>query len=117
VGTKKSSRRLVGPCGAKPALTPAVRRRLNRLFAPGDRREAARLLATECGNNLPFLERATPAELDRFRYAALRLSEGTLAGLRWAIELAQTDWRDLLVTAGFGDDENAHRRWQPPQRD
>ena len=29
-----------------------------------------------------------------------------------AIALAQTDWRDLLVAAGFGDDVQAHKDWK-----
>lgn len=69
--------------GAKPApLTAATLRRLRLLFAPDDWAEATRLLLVECGNSLPHLERATPSELARFRYAALRLSGGRLAGLR-----------------------------------
>jgi hypothetical protein len=91
-------------------------RRVKLLFAPQDQAEAARLLATRCATNLPFLEDYTPSELDRFRYAALKLSQGDLGRLRWAIRMAQTDWRDLLVTAGFGDDASIHRRWLPEQR-
>jgi hypothetical protein len=83
------------------------------LFAFTDRAEAARVLETECGTNLPFLERATPRELDRFRYAALRLSGGDSGRLQAAVALAKRDWRDLLMAARFGEDEYAHRRWLP----
>ena len=97
-------------------LTPATRRRLNLLFAPSDRVEAAKLLVSECGNNLPMMEDASASALDRFRLAALKLSGGTLRGLRSAIALAKTDWRDLLIAAGFGHDVNAHRKWQAKVR-
>lgn len=94
-------------------LTPATIRRVRLLFRPEDRAEACRLLLVECGNNLTFLEQATSSELDRFRYAALRLSGGNLTNLRRAISVAQVDWRDLLMAAGFGDDIHIHRRWLP----
>lgn len=94
-----------------PALSPATLERLNLLFAPQDRAEASRLLTEECGNNLPFLEKLDAVGLERYRFAALKLSEGTLDGMRYAVKLAQEDWRDLLVAAGFGDDANAYKSW------
>jgi hypothetical protein len=97
-------------------LTPGTLRRLKLLFAPKDQAEAARLLVERCGNNLPFMETATPSELSRFRYAALRISGGDLTRLRWAVKLANEDWRDLLVEASFAENENAHRRWSPRPR-
>jgi hypothetical protein len=109
----RSSKRSAKPTAA---LTPATIRRLNLLFAAENRGEAARLLREQCGNNLPFLEKATPRELDRFRYAALKLSDGDLKRLRWAIKMAQIDWRDLLVTASFAEDADAHRKWLPTRR-
>ena len=30
-----------------------------------------------------------------------------------AVELAKTDWRDLLSWAGFADDTTAHKHWFP----
>jgi hypothetical protein len=113
---KRSSSSAARIASSPDTLTAATLRRVDLLFAPGDRPEAARLLATQCGNNLPFLEQATPSELDRFRYAALRLSGGDLNRLREAIRLAKSDWRDLLMAAGFGEDVNAHRRWLPRSR-
>jgi hypothetical protein len=47
------------------------------------------------------------------RFAALKLSEGRLDRLEEAIKLAQTDWRDLLVAAGFAHDVEAHLNWLP----
>ena len=37
----------------------------------------------------------------------------TLERLREAIHVAQEDWRDVLVAAGFGTDTRAHERWEP----
>lgn len=94
-------------------LTSEVERRIGLLFPPEQRDEVRNLLATECGNNLPFQKEASPETLDRFRFAALKLSEGDMAKLHRAIRLAQRDWRDLLVAAGFANDIHAHQRWLP----
>ena len=89
---------------------------MNLLFAASHRGVATKLLVSECGNNLPFMEAASASALDRFRLAALKLSSGTVKGLRSAIALAKSDWRDLLMAAGFGHDVNAHRKWLPKSR-
>lgn len=83
------------------------------MFAPSEWVTAERLLETECGSNVPFMAEATSAGLDRIRFAAVKLSAGSLSSLREAIQLAQTDWRDLLVAAGFADDVHAHQKWHP----
>ena len=98
-------------------LSPPTKQHLDALFAPADVPEAEELLARECADNLPLTWNPTPSGLERLRFAALRLSEGRLDRLRDAIALAKTDWRDLLVAAGFADDIDAHRSWQPQRRD
>ena len=100
---------------SQPILQPLsdqTRRRLNLVFpAAADRAAAERILIHECGSNLPFLEKLGPAELERFRFAAMKLSGGRIEGLRRAVELAKVDWRDLLMAAGFGEDVEAHEGW------
>lgn len=83
------------------------------LFAPADRAVAELLLMEECGNNLPFLEKLDQFKLERFRFAAMKLSRGRVDDLRRAIESAKQHWRDMLMAAGFGEDENEHERWWP----
>lgn len=94
-------------------LSPKTRDLLNAAFAGPDRAEAERLLVAECGNNLPFCHDSNPYDLERIRFAAMKLSKGDLNRLRNAIDLAKTDWRDLLMGAGFGHDATAHKRWWP----
>jgi len=36
--------------------------------------------------------------------------------LRAAVKLANADWRDLLVAAGFADSVDAHKHWTLRQR-
>jgi hypothetical protein len=92
-------------------LSPATWQKIRQLFHPALHEEVAALLEKECGNNLPFLERVDADALDRFRFAALKLSNGNLEMLNQAIDLAKTDWRDLLIYAGFADSVDAHRQW------
>lgn len=82
-------------------LTPPVSVRLELLF-DGEERDEARRLLEEDGDMG-----------ERTRIAALKLSDGSLDKLVRAIELAQTDFRDLLVAAGFAHDVRAHLAWMP----
>jgi hypothetical protein len=93
-------------------LSPDTEARVEALFPPESRAEVADLLIHQCGNNLPLLEKLDEFELERFQFAALKLSGGSVDKLRKAIQLAKSDWRDLLVSAGFGD-VNAHKTWFP----
>ena len=94
-------------------ISEATKQRVLAMFASGGAPEAETLLAMDCGRNLPGMDDATAKELERIRFAAIRLSGGDIGRLRDAIRLAQIDWRDLLVAAGFADDIQAHERWQP----
>ena len=98
-------------------LSPDTEARLAALFSTKDRDAARVILRNECGNNLPFLQDLDARGLERFRFAALKLSEGDLAQLRKAVKLAQLDWRDLLMAAGFGHDPEAHLSWMPAERE
>ena len=81
---------------------------------PRDQREQARtMLQDECGNNLPFCQNQNESEMERIRFAALKLSGGNLNRLQKAVQFAKKDWRDLLIAAGFADDINIHRSWVP----
>jgi len=96
-----------------------------------------KILLEECGNNLPFLKNLDAAAMDRFRFAALKLSRGNLDGLRDAVRLfdsrkptGATCWslRDLLTAStrmhhgyrtGHGDPPRAGELvpsplWQSP---
>jgi len=83
------------------------------LFLPEDRERAKTLLYERCGNTLPFLEKKDMYQLERFRFAALKYSDGNIPMLEAALRLAQSDWRDLLMASGFAHDIEAHRRWEP----
>lgn len=93
-------------------LSPETERRIEVLFPESQRAEVAELLLKHCGQKLPFLEKLDEFQLERYRFAALKLSAGSIDRLREAIGLAKSDWRDLLIAAGFGE-PNAHKQWFP----
>ncbi|SDN88580.1 hypothetical protein [Afipia sp. GAS231] len=96
-------------------ISQETEKRIALLF-PADERSLVRaVLSEECGNNLPFLEHLDDVKLERFQFAALKLSEGKLDKLDRAVALAKRDWRDLLMAAGFAEDTNAHMSWLPEQ--
>jgi hypothetical protein len=94
-------------------LSTATYMRLQRVFAPELREEAEKVLVEECADNLPWYGEAGPLDLERVRFAVLKLSHGDPGELGKWIELAKLDWRDVLMNAGFGDDISAHKRWEP----
>jgi hypothetical protein len=96
-------------------LSTETEKRISLLFPPNEWQLVRTVLYEECGNNLPFLEKLDERKLERFQFAALKLSEGKLDKLNHAIALAKADWRDLLMAAGFGEDIDAHKSWLPAQ--
>jgi hypothetical protein len=94
-------------------LSPETQRRLDALLAGPARQVAGDLLVTQCGANLPLWRSTDPEGLEHIRFAALKLSHENLAELRRAVDIAQVDWRDVVVAAGFGLDPRAHERWFP----
>ena len=94
-------------------LSPETWKRIHLLFRADEYEEVAALLDEQCGTNLPFLDKCSEYELERYRFAALKMSGGSLPQLLRAIQIAQMDWRDLLMAASFGHDIHAHERWLP----
>ncbi len=91
--------------------TLLVQNHIMRLFPLEEQEEVAHLLQEDCSIVLCFAEDAPSEFFERVQCAALKLSEGRIDKLYDAIALAQTDWRDLLVSAGFAEDPLAHKDW------
>jgi len=82
-----------------------------KFFTADEEKLVLSLLSEECGNNLPSMERYSDVELERVRFAAIKISNGDINMLKSAIELAKADWRDLLMQAGFASGIKAHDIW------
>jgi len=78
-----------------PTLSPDTELVVNALFGPQDRDEAIRLLADECGNNLPNEQNSDEYQLEELRLQVLRISKGNLKALRDSIDIAKQDFREL----------------------
>ena len=83
-------------------ITSIAIRYLNEMFDSSNLDEAEHLLSHITPN----------ANRERCQCAAIRFSSGRLDRLRIAVDLAATDFRDLLMAAGFGDLES-HKHWKP----
>lgn len=91
-------------------LSPAIEMRIRKVFPLRlDQGVVRGALGRDCGVNLNL----TGAETERVRTAVLKLSAGGLMAFRAAVQLAKTDWRKLLVSAGFSQDLRAHESWWP----
>jgi hypothetical protein len=90
-------------------LSPLVRAVIDRAFPITDRIAVANLLVERCGDNLPLVR--TGDAIERVRLAVLKLAAGRAEAILDHLAVAQQDWRDVLVAAGFGSDLEAHRRW------
>lgn len=94
-----------------PKLSPLTRQLVEKIFAPREQAEASRRLIDQCGDNLPLCKDRDEFQMERIRFAALKISRGNLDDLQKAIDLAKIDWRDELMEAGFGERLDAHQRW------
>ena len=92
-------------------LPDATVEKIDQLFHESARDDVKMLLLTQCSENLP-LTSSVRDHYVRIHFAVLKLSDGKIDKLIEAITLAQTDWRDLLVAAGFGYDTKAHLDWE-----
>lgn len=92
-------------------LSIRVKARLEQLFPQEQRPEAVCLLESKCGAGLPLIEAQGAEGIERIRCAALKISDGSLEKLHEAVQLANTDWRDVLVAAGFAESMLAHLSW------
>ncbi len=78
---------------------------------PKEAETVGKILAEQCGKNLPFCQDKDEYQLERVRFAALKISLGSLVKLQKAVDLAKRDWRDELMWAGFGETLTAHAEW------
>lgn len=93
------------------SLSIMMRAKIDQLFPQEQRAKAATLLEIECGDGLPLIAMQDVEGIERIRCAALKISEGSLEKLQAAVQLANTDWRDVLVAAGFASSVIAHLAW------
>jgi hypothetical protein len=81
-------------------------------LAPANlRREILSLLDSRCSTGLPFCEKDRDELIERIQMAVIRKTAFDMRCISENVDLANTDWRDLLVLAEFADDLSAHQVW------
>ena len=92
-------------------LTHRLKAKIERLFSRELPLEVSALLEEHCGSAVPLIDAQGADGIERIRSAALKVSDGSLVKLRLAVQLANIDWRDVLVAAGFAHSLEAHVSW------
>jgi hypothetical protein len=93
------------------ALSRRTEQLIEHFIAPDARVGVRRRLAIECSAEALGCAGRAPNDMERIHFAVLKLGVKSGAALDRAILLARTDWRDLLMQAGFGEDLEAHNNW------
>ena len=94
-----------------PRLSPRTLQLVEKIFSPKQIAEVTQWLEDECGNNIPFCDKHDEFQMERIRFAVLKLSNGNIKRLLAAVDEARMDWRDLFMAADFGYDVNTHELW------
>jgi len=92
-------------------LTPRVLRVLDRLFAPEARHQMVTRLEHECSAEALGCPDWTPPQMERLWFSIVKLVHANPGRIDQTFILARTDWRDLLMAAGFGEELDAHEKW------
>lgn len=78
-----------------------------------DSKKVESLLLEFCTNKVPGCVDWSQDNLERIWISALKLSNGNVNKLLDAIQLANTHYKDLFMSAGFASDSQAHSLWHP----
>ncbi len=93
------------------ALSKRTKDLIHRLYKSREALEVCDIIENECGTESLSCDGWTSEQMERIRFGVLKLAHENTLELNAALSLAQTDWRDLLMSAGFGQDLNAHEKW------
>lgn len=71
------------------------------------------ILLGQCTVSIAGCQGWSLENFERVWISVLKLSDGDIEKLESAVSLANTDYRDLFMAAGFGYDTEAHKKWRP----
>lgn len=92
-------------------LSQNTKNLVDALYQSREALEVYDILENECGTEDLSCEGWSPTQMERIRCSVLKLAKENKMNLDSAVKLAQKDWRDLLIAAGFGNELNAHEKW------
>ena len=92
-------------------VTPTVEKVANHYFETESDWAVAEL-QNYCEYLSEFIsESTTPESYERFCLAILKIGKTSKSKFNQAVELGKSDYRDLLVAAGFGNSITIHEEW------
>ncbi len=97
------------------ALSERTRSLISKMFSKSDGIVISDMLYRAVSANISFCANSSPEDMERIRFAILKMTKHSPLNLAVGIYLAQSDWRDLLMAAGFGDDATQHMIWYDEQ--
>jgi len=97
------------------ALSERTRNLIAKMFSKSDGIVISDMLYRAVSAKVPFCADSSAEEMERIRFAILKMTKDSPLNLAVGIFLAQSDWRDLLMSAGFGDDAAQHMAWYNEQ--
>jgi hypothetical protein len=92
-------------------LTPRTLQILGIMFSGASRQEMLVRLEQECSAVALGCRNWTPPQMERLWFAVIKLAHERPDLIPKTFALAKTDWRDLLMAAGFGHEPDAHEKW------
>jgi hypothetical protein len=92
-------------------ITLRTRHVLRVVFPPNLWERVEKTLVIDCGPEHVHSRDFDGEAMERIWLATLKLSDGRITAFENAVLLAQIDWRDVLLGAGFGSDLEAHIKW------
>ncbi|TCQ07525.1 hypothetical protein C8J40_104422 [Sphingomonas sp. PP-CC-3A-396] len=92
-------------------ITLTTRDVLRAVFPPNLWERVETTLMIDCGPAQVHSQDFDGEAMERIWLATLKLSDGSITAFENAVLLAQIDWRDVLLGAGFGNDLDAHIKW------
>lgn len=92
-------------------LVPRIAALIDAHCPPERAAAVRRLLSDECSLTLPLVTPESIQLIERFQAGVLRTTRWDPEFITPRIRLAQVDWRDLLVAAGFATSVTTHVTW------
>lgn len=92
-------------------ITLRTRDVLRAVFPPNLWERVETTLMIDCGPAQVHSRDFDGEAMERIWLATLKLSDESITAFENAVLLAQIDWRDVLLGAGFGNDLDAYIKW------
>lgn len=92
-------------------LSQRCRRVAELLFSEPHLSQITNRLLSEASENIPFHANSNSTEMDRIRFAIMKLLSAPNSDEDSIFDLAKRDWRDLFMAAGFAYSADEHESW------